>query len=223
MNKTEFTNELKELMSTMSEEEIRKTINALNGCRSSVSRKQNRENSEKSRLFLTSERREAELYYLGEGKLEGVIVTVGASLLTSTDYTRLREELAGGDCFCGGNWWLFDHYRITSGNICAPKDSTTTGKIRPVLLIERIGGNLKPGDCFHVNYDRFKLLTPSLAIRVDCLPDSCTFLGDEYPLSLPRFCVDGWYGKLIRENELQRQESDATKTGRDESYTQSEQ
>ena len=93
MNKNDFTNELKELLSSMSEEEIEKTINTLNGCRSAVYKKNNKEKGEKARLLTTTEHCEATLRYVGKGKKEGTVKTVGASLLTRHDFDLLCNNL----------------------------------------------------------------------------------------------------------------------------------
>ena len=202
MNKNDFTNELKELMSSMSEEEIEKTINALSGCKSAVYKKNNQEKGEKARLLSTTERHEAELHYVGERKKEGTLKAVGASLLTSCDFDLLRSKLPS----INDNWWLYDKYRVSNNNRNWSYDSATGGKIRPVIVIDDINGNLEPGEVFYINDEKFKLLTPSLAIKSACFEDLCTYSATNYECSILRLCVDGWYMKLIKENETHKLE-----------------
>ena len=85
MDKKEFTTELKDLLSSMSEEEIEKTLNALNGCKTAICKKNNQEKGEKARLLSTADRNEADLHYLQGKEKEGTIKAIGASLLTAFD------------------------------------------------------------------------------------------------------------------------------------------
>lgn len=198
MNKDDFTKELKELMSSMSEEEIEKTISALSSCKSAVYRKNNQEKGEKARLLSTIERHEAELYYVGERIKEGTIRAVGASLLTSRDFDLLSNELP---C-TKDSWWLYDRYRVSNKHRSWSNDRTKGGKIRPVIVIDEIQGNLEQGEAFYINDERFKLLTPLLAIKTECLEDLCTYTAANYECSIARFCVDGWYLRLVGDNKM---------------------
>lgn len=201
MNKNDFESELKDLMSSMSEEEIEKTINALSDCKSAVYKKNNQEKGEKARLLSTTEPHDAELHYIGEGEKEGTIKAVGASLLTSCDFDLLCKKLP----YTNDKWWLYDKYRVSSkGNFSNCMEAG--GKIRPVIVIDDIKGDLKPDEVFCINDEKFKLLTPSLAIKIVCFEDLCTYSATNYECSILKLCVDGWYFKLIRENKMRKQD-----------------
>ena len=90
MDKKEFTAELKDLLSSMSEEEIEKTLNALNGCKKAICKKNNQEKGEKVRLLSTTDRNEAELHFVRGKNEEGTIKAIGASLLTAFDFGKAR-------------------------------------------------------------------------------------------------------------------------------------
>lgn len=199
MNKKEFTAELKELMSTMSEEEIEKTINALNGCKMAISRKSDQEKGEKARLLLTVELNRSELRCVGSDNREGTVKIYGASLLTSGDY----RDYSGIIPETKGNWWLYSRAMIRNGelkyNYCIPRDAVAA--IRPVLVVEELGEVFKPGDTLYINGGKFSVLSPYLLIKSSCLDDLCSFHAVNYECSLLKLCVDGWYAKLIKENE----------------------
>ena len=202
MNKNDFESELKDLMSSMSEEEIKKTINALSACKSAVYRKNNQEKSEKARLFSTTERHEAELHYIREREKEGTLKAIGASLLTTHDYGLLSNKLPE----CNESWWLRDKTLVSNNLRFGYYSNNTLGRIRPVLIIEEIDGDLKVGEAFYINDEKFKLVTSFIAIRISCLEDLCTFNVINYECSILKYCVDGWYMKLIKENTKQKRE-----------------
>ena len=198
MDKKEFTAELKELMSTMSEEEIEKAINALNGCKMAINRKNNQEKGEKARLLSTVELNRSELRYVKSDNREGTIKVYGASLLTTCDYRDHSDIIPGTK----GNWWLYSKSLIENGHLqyyCYKKDEVAA--IRPVLVVEELGDGLKPGDTLYINGGKFNVITPYLIIKSSCLDDKCTFGAANYESSMIKLCVDGWYMKLVKENE----------------------
>ena len=197
MDKNEFTKELKELLSSMSEEEIEKTLNALNGCKSAISKKVSREKGEKARLLSTVERNEAELRYTSDdGKSEGIVRLLGASLLTCQDFDLLKDYITGSN----DAWWLYDKNIVSNGHRNYAYKSTT-GKIRPIVMVKEISGDLKVGEWFYINDTKFRLISQCLAIKSSCLDDYCTYFASNYECSVLKLCVDGWYMKLIRENK----------------------
>ena len=202
MNKTDFTSELKELMATMSEEEIEKTIRALADCRDTVYRKSAREKSKKAELLLTLDRHDSTLDYTEKKGKGGKLFVRGASLLSLKDYRTLYEKLPK----ISGVFWLYDNHRAPDPS---RPDAKTSAGVRPVIVLDRIEGDLKPGALFYINEEKFKLLTPFLAIRVTSLRDTCTFNADSYAFSLVKFCVDGWYANLIRKNEMRRESGES--------------
>ena len=223
MNKNDFKSELKELMSSMSENEIEKAISALSRCKTRVYKKNNQKNGEKARLYSTTERHESELYYVGLRRKEGTIKVIGASLLTVHDYDLLKDVLPANN----DSWWLYDKsvysdcdkFRVSirsSGREISrlennENDNKISGKIRPVLVIDKINGDLSAGDVFYINDEKFQLLTPSIAIKTACFKELCTYNAADYESSVLRYCVDGWYMKLIRDNEqLKQNMSNAT-------------
>ena len=196
MDKKEFTAELKDLLSSMSEEEIEKTLNALNGCKEVIRKKNNLEKGEKARLFSTFERNEAELHFVGNENKEGTIKAIGATLLTSDDFERTKSILPAIEkC-----WWLYDLKRV-SGNYAWSYGFNTGGRIRPIVIIEEINGDLEPGEVFSINDESFRLLSPSLMIKHNCFEDLCTYDAPNYECSILKLCVDGWYSRLIKENK----------------------
>ncbi len=206
MNKNDFTNELKELMSSMSEEEIEKTINALSSCRTAVYKKVNREKSRKAMLFSTASRYEAELQYIGAGAKTGTLKTVGASLLTDSDFVdfgQLRSVIP----YTTDNWWLHNGYLVSDNRINWMNIKKGNGKIRPVIIIDHIHGDLTPGEAFCINDESFILLTELLAIRAACFDEFCSYTAVNYECSIARFCVDGWYMKLINDNKTSKQQT----------------
>ena len=197
MDKNEFTRELNELLSSMSEEEIERTLNALNGCKSAISKKVSREKGDKARLLATVEQNEAEFHYESrDGRSAGTIKLLGASLLTLQDYNLLKHRIPGTK----DPWWLYDGCIIKNEKVNY-NFTGTVGKIRPVVLIEEINGDLKPGDIFFINDEKFLLISQCLAIKSICLEDFCTHKTYYYECSVIKLCVDGWYMKLIRENK----------------------
>lgn len=197
MDKKEFATELKDLLSSMSEEEIEKTLNALNGCKAAISKKNNLEKGEKARLLSTTERHKAELRFTGRGGKEGTIKAIGASLLTRFDFGEARNILPG----IKGDWWLYDKGRVSNNYTERCFDQKTVGKIRPVIIVDEIKGDLRQGEVFSINDETFRLLSPCLVIKNNCLDDLCTYNAANYECSVLKLCVDGWYMKLIKENQ----------------------
>ena len=201
MNKKEFDSELKELMSSMTEEEIKKTIGLLDGCRALKSRKLNYDKGELTRLSATADPYGAELGFIHQGQPAGRIYTMGASLLTEDDYMRFEYVIPTTQRI----WWLYNGKQAVGNKGLRPSPyDNDMGSIRPVLIIGEINGELVPGDAFSVSNERFKLLSPSLAIRTDPLDEKCTFRSFNYETSALRFFVNGWYAELVRKNKPQR-------------------
>ena len=197
MDKKEFTTELKDLLSSMSEEEIEKTLNALNGCKTAICKKNNQEKGEKARLLSTTDRNESELHFVRGKNKEGTIKAIGASLLTAFDFEEAKKVLPR----IVDNWWLYDKQRVSDNCSEWYYNENTGGKIRPVIIVDEIKGDLQPGEEFSINNESFRYISPSLIIRNNCLDDLCTYNALNYECSILKLCVDGWYMKLIRENQ----------------------
>ena len=197
MDKQEFTTELKDLLSSMTEEEIEKALNALNGCKTAICKKNNQEKGKKARLLSTTERNEAELHFVREKNKEGTIKATGASLLTAFDFAEARKILPG----IVDNWWLYDKRSVSNNCIEWYYNKNTAGKIRPVIIVDEIKGDLQPGEVFSINDESFRYISPSLIIRDNCLDDLCTYNAINYKCSILKMCVDGWYMKLVKENQ----------------------
>ncbi len=198
MERQEFTKELKDLMGCMTKEELEKTISVLNGCKEAV-RKNDMERKHKvSPYFTDSDAFPAELDYTAFTGEKGVIELEGASLLTQRDFDAFKNVVP----VCYHDWWLKDSALvINNGRTRTPYfDSSTAGKIRPVLVIRGGRGNLRPGSIFSVNGEEFKMIHPDLAIRIKPLEDFCTYLCKDYSSSIQRICVEGWFARLCREN-----------------------
>ena len=199
MDKKEFTNEFKELLSSMSQEEIERTLNALNGCKSAISKKINQEKGEQSRLLVTVGRNESELYYTTLDDETGVIKAIGASILTSDDFDKSKDIIPD---FYFGAWWLYEKPFYVSNNYKERNYNPNCAyKIRPVIIIDEITGNPKRGETIYINDVSFTLLSPRLLIKNICFEDRCTYMAENYESSVLKMCVDGWYMKLVKENK----------------------
>lgn len=196
MDKKEFTSEFKELLSSMSQEEIERTLNALNGCKSAISKKNNQEKGEQSRLLATVGRNESELYYTTLDDEAGVIKAIGASVLTSDDFNKSKDIIPAVQ----GAWWLYEKPYCVSNNYKERSYSPNYAyKIRPVIIIDEIKGNPKRGETIYINDVSFTLLSPRLLIKNNCFEDRCTYTAANYESSVLKMCVDGWYMKLVKE------------------------
>lgn len=208
MNKTQFTSELKELMSAMTAEEIERTIEALSGCKAAVKQNDDRNKSEKAWTFRGARGHAAELRFVAQGE-SGTLHTVGASLPDEHCYHMHQWNLPQTDDF----WWLDDGSLVTDKGIKRWYDrKTLMGHVRPVLLIDRIDGKLKPGDFFRANGEAFRLLTPLLAIRTECLEGECTYRDqNHHEPTIVQYCLEGWYESMIRNHSAQDAADETTK------------
>ena len=198
MDKKEFTNEFKELLSSMSQEEIERTLNALNGCKSAISKKNNQEKGEQSRLLATVGRNESELYYSTLYDETGVIKAIGASVLTYEDFIKSMDIIPAVQ----HDWWLYEKPLCVSNNKTNRSYSPNYAyRIRPVIIIDEITGSPKRGETLYINDVSFTLLSPRLMIKNRCFEDRCTYTAANYESSVLKMCVDGWYMNLVKENK----------------------
>ena len=197
MDKAEFTNELKDLSHSMTRAELEKAITALNECRSRIHNKDSREKSAISRLLSTTERNEADLIYMHSAfGRQGTIRAFGASLLTYADCCELKGKWSDVP------YWLYEGYRVKDGKIDFwPGDKGAC--IRPVLILDDIKrAGLSAGDNIKINEETFLLIGDHLALALLCLDELCTFKSRDYSHSIIKYCVDGWYAHLLKENKM---------------------
>ncbi len=202
MNKTEFTNELRELSQFMTEEQIEMAITALNGCRQAINKKKNQNREGISRLLDTFERNEAEFSFTKAGSnvnaSPGKVRVLGASLLTRKDFYEYGANIPKQRFF----WWLYDG-GIAKDSSFPSWESGKSAFIRPVLIIsDEDASGLNTGDDFYISTERFRMISASIAIKTVCLQDSCTFTAEDYESSMIKCCVEGWYARLMRSNKL---------------------
>lgn len=190
MNRKEFLNELKELASAMSAEEIEHTINELNKCKTDVWENANAEKSDRARLLLMTERIEATLDYVNN-KGCGQLKVAGATLLGSKDYYKFQGMIPPRVC-C---WWLYDMDFVKNNRVERPC-FMEPGVIRPVIIIDEIIGELAPGESFKINGTAFTLLSDTLAIKNDFIPFYCYSSGP-YDNTQMRYFVNGWWRDFI--------------------------
>lgn len=136
----------------------------------------------------------AEVGFIGEGRnKQGSMILIGVSLLDETDYKALSEVTIIWD-----EWWLRDGSRAKGFGKVAAHDRNANGYLRPVIIIDTIKGNIKSGDHFYINYERFRLISDHLAIRSSVLEG----IQCETPRNTKgwRYCIEGWYLMMIREN-----------------------
>ncbi len=197
MDKNEFTTELKELMATMSEAEIEKTISAINACKTVICKRNNQEREDKSRLLGIVERNESELRFTGKNGKTGTIKAIGASLLTANDFHQYKSNMPEIE----DEWWLYEAKQRVKNNVgCWAENLRIVCKIRPVIIVDKIDGDLQLGETFYINDEMFRLISPCLIIKNSCLYDSCTYTSVNYDSSLVKLCVDGWFAKLVKKN-----------------------
>lgn len=204
MDKYEFKSSLQELMGTMTEEEIEKAIDILNNNKAAVYMKENHNRGEEAKFLSTADRIDSDLYYIikrRDGTLikDGILKTLGASNLTKEDHYTFANWIPE----IKRDWWLYDGYWISDNGqvFAAGWHSETTHWIRPILIIDEIIGNLHRGESFQINDESFVLISDRIAIRTMCLEDKCTFLSGSYDTSVLKYCVNGWYFRLVHENE----------------------
>ena len=199
MDKTEFTNELKELSKNMTPDQIERAIMALSQCRGEIYDKTSKEKSDLSKYLATTDMNEADLIFINENtNKSGKIKVLGASLLSRWDYNLLRNESKQRP------FWLYEKLIFKEGEINYWPRDNDGAYVRPILIIlnSNKAGLLK-GCVFSINDEEFKMLSDCIAIRVECLPDRCTFYQATcYANSTIKYTVDGWYAQLIEENSL---------------------
>ncbi len=201
MNKNEFTNELKELSRNMTPEQIERAIAALSKSRNSIYLKENQNKAEISRLLSTTEWNETELSFFMENAPEsselGTVKIIGASLLTREDYDKYKSNLPMGPAY---QWWLYDKTPVY-GSTISSRSQYAYAYVRPVLILsDTDSSGLISGNSFYINTERFKMISNRLALKTTCLQDSCSFTSESYESSLIRYCVEGWYARLVRLN-----------------------
>ena len=131
-------------------------------------------------------------YFQRLGKT-GCIRTKGVSLLLREDYLKYRDWLPPAE----RDWWLVDRVLVRKDGSCRndPK-GTVLGGARPVLLIESIEGDLRPGDYFTIEENAFMLLNHRLAIRSAPLPVNCGYPYYLFTATPLYQNVDWWYRHL---------------------------
>ena len=94
----------------------------------------------------------------------GKISVLGASLITSRDYTRCRALIPALD----GDWWTFNRTQILQAGREWPINShIRKGYVRPVLLVEnRKEAELRIGDDFFIKGNKFRVISDYLAIKI---------------------------------------------------------
>ncbi len=192
MNSSSFADKLKEITGCMSGEEIRDAIDRLNSYRTSAFRKNSIDKGMAAQI-VSEAMDEAELYFRYRGAVRK-LKTTGASVLTKEVFEELKRFIPVID----GPWWLHNGQAVLENR--SRIDDRPTANIRPVLCISDLSGSgLRIGDIFMINGEYLKLISERIAIRTDCLQGFCSFRSD-YDDSLVRLCVEGWYGKLVRDN-----------------------
>ncbi len=206
MNKFDFAAELHELSQQMTEDEIKKAIEALNECRDRIYTNNSEDKKELSRTLKEAGIEEAVVRFRKSEHTDmGELKVYGATLLRYEDYMTYVKELPHWP----GAWWLYNKMAVKDDKI---ECTANTACIRPVLILSNPDqAGLRPGDVFFIGTDRFKLITRTQAIMCRCLKDVCTYLS-EYDSSIVRFCIEGWYAGLLRRNRTDSS-SECVKSG----------
>ena len=202
MDKYEFDEELKAVVGYMSEEEIGKAIDAIDKCKRAIFKEHSRMMSEISELLQNAEQNEAMLTYSTRWSKTGKLKVLGASMLSTCDFNRYYHKIPA----IGSEWWLNDKIVVVKSDIDW-RYNKSVAYVRPILIVsDPRSSGLYPGNVFYINEEKFKLLSNSIAIKTRCLGDVCSFTED-YENSLIKFCVDGWYARLVRVNKLRESEA----------------
>ena len=138
----------------------------------------------------------AELGFIGEGKnKQGSMSILGVSLLKEADFHTNTKVTK-----ISNRWWL-------QNGGCVITDGAGTvdiehclrpSELRPVIIIKNIKGDLEIGDYFYINSERFRLISEYLAIRTEVLKG--IWSGNPKYGAGWRYCIEGWYLMMIREN-----------------------
>ena len=219
MDKKQLMEMLKNMTANMTEEEIREVIDRLEGKRYAITNRVNREKSDWLRLLATTDRLDAKLAYQGPGGKQGILYVAGPSLLTEDDFRRCYHTYITP---VKSAWWLFNGLYVDVVNwkdqiphkfyeavpICRLPALADNLGVRPVLIIEKITGELTPGEVFSIsNGETFRLLDEHLALRALPIPGTFAFAGFRNPGwpsvnywdSDARDVVNDWYKDLIRD------------------------
>lgn len=200
MDKNDFTAEFKDLITSMSEDEIQKTLNALNGCKEVINRKNNKKKVELSRILSTLELNPAHLHFEGNNHKKGIIKALGATLLSDYEFRNYHKNIPP----VKNEWWLYERKIAINGySIWSLRESDICA-IRPIIVVDEIIGDLKMGESFFINSESFIRISPLIIIKNSCLEDSYAFNEENYECSTLKQCVDGWYAKLIKENKSEK-------------------
>ena len=197
MDKNEFAAEFKELISLMSQKEIEKAFNELNGCKKVINKRNNKKKVERSRILSTLELNPAHLHFDGNNHKKGSIKALGATLLSNYDFGNYQKNIPP----VKNEWWLYERTIAINGYSIWSLRQSDTCAIRPIIVVDEIIGDLKLGESFFINSESFTLISPFIIIKNSCLEDSYTFNEESYECSTLKQCIDGWYAKLIKENK----------------------
>ena len=197
---------IREVSPTMNEEQIENAIRTLEDCRQDLfeleADRKRRAYMEKNlpkgdtRLekYLEDMRLNENVFCFQRMQKSVSIRTLGVSLLLREDYLKYRDWLPPVE----RDWWLADRALVRKDGSCRNDlwDAPLAG-IRPVLLIDSIQGDLRPGDLFTIEEDGFMLLDHRLAIRSELFPG----LNCGYPCyvfrATPLFqTLNLWYSRL---------------------------
>lgn len=196
VNKETFQKELKEILQYMTEEEINQTLEVLNNCKPRISQRSCQDKCEKARYLSGLNGCKAALHFSRRGGVTGQIHILGATILHELDFDKYKSLLPDTE----DKWWL-ENGMYVCNNKAFYNFNPETGKVRPLLVIDCIEGALHVGEVFYLSDEKFRLISPSLAIRSACLEGELTFPRVAYNNSGIRFCVDGWLQNLIGKNK----------------------
>ena len=193
MNSSSFADKLKEMTGCMTGEEIRDAIDRLKEYRTNAFKRKSIDKAIAAQIASEAQD-EAELYFRHRGAVRK-LKTTGASVLTKEVFEELRSFIP----VIRLPWWLHNGQAVIENSLRIAY--RPTANIRPVLCISDLSeSGLRIGDIFMINGEYLKLISEMIAIRTDCLKGFCSFTSGYDDESMVRLCVEGWYGKLVREN-----------------------
>ncbi len=196
MDKNDFLVALKEILPEMNEEEIKTALETLNDCKPKISKKNVCEKACKARILSSIDVKEIELTCLDGGKNERKVVALGASLLMDPEFNCFKNDIPED-----GRWWLHDLYYVENGKMLYNYDRVQVARIRPIIIVREMPSDMKTGDRVIINGEDFVFLAPIILLKTKCLGDSCTYNARGYFTSVIKYCVDGWYAELIKNNK----------------------
>jgi len=198
MDKIRFIEDLRAIMGSLTEEEIKKATEALSDCKNDIYKRSSREKCGRARLLSSAEKSESALQIDKGGGEKAMLRVFGATLLSSEDYLEYAVNIPE----CGSRWWLYDKcVSCTEGRIGTNVFPETAALVRPILITENAAeAGLTPGKVFYTGDEQFCMISESIAVRAACLPWKFMFNADRYEETSIAMCVDGWYARLIRKS-----------------------